>query len=48
MEDKDCKWCYKKFTPKDKYEDCCCSYCKGKYNNYLANDNVAKPYDNYC
>lgn len=44
---KTCKWCDKEFAPKNKDQYCCCSYCDSKYNNYLANDNVDKPYDKY-
>lgn len=41
---KECKWCYKEIEPKKEY---CCSYCEGKYNNYLANDNSKSPWDKY-
>lgn len=45
--EKECKWCYKKFTPEKKFQDCCCSECDGKYNNYLGNDGAKAPWSKY-
>lgn len=47
LDEKECRWCYKKFTPTDKNQYCCCSNCDSKYNNYLANDGSKSPWSKY-
>lgn len=46
-EKRECRWCYKLFTPKKESHYCCCSNCQSKYNNYLANDEAQKPWDKF-
>lgn len=47
IDEKDCKWCYKKFLPKEESQVCCCKECDSKYNNYLANDSSESPWDKF-
>lgn len=46
-EERECRWCYKKFKPAKKEHVCCCASCNSKYNNYLANDEAQKPWDKF-
>jgi Zn finger protein HypA/HybF involved in hydrogenase expression len=45
--EKECKFCYKNFTPTEKDQTCCCPECDSKYNKYLTQDNSEKPWNKF-